>query len=117
VSSGSHARSSDGSLPLYARRWSRARTSAPLGLVLDADPVRDARHVVEVADDLDRVRDGRVVEALGAECVDVRLGDLGCAGRQLDGELAERSLARREVRLPEVVGGMFSRLVVCALST
>jgi hypothetical protein len=60
----------------------------PLRLVVDADAVCDARHVVEVADDLDRVRDRRVVEAVLAEGVDVRLADLGGAMGELDREVA-----------------------------
>ena len=75
----------------------------PIGLVVDADAVRDPRHVVEVADDLDRVRDGRVVEALRAQRVDVGLLDLGREVRQLDGELAQRAFARGELGSPPVV--------------
>ena len=75
----------------------------PLRLVLDADAVGDPCHVVEVADDLDRVRDGGVVEALRAQRVDVRLVDLRGEVRQLDGELAERPFSRSELGSPPVV--------------
>ena len=89
----------------------------PLRLVFDPDPVRDARHVVEVADHLDRVRDRGVVQPLRLEHVDVRLVHLRRAVRQLDREVAERTLARREVGLAVVVLRMLCDLVVCALCT
>ncbi len=78
----------------------------PLRLVLDPDPVGHAGHVVEVADDLDRVRDRRVVEAVRAECVDVRLVDLRREVGQLDGELAQSALPLRQLGLAPVVRGV-----------
>ena len=94
-----------------------SRSAIPVGLVLDPDAVRHTCHVVEVADDLDGVRDGRIVEPLCAEQVDVRLVDLGGEMGQLDREVAERPLARRELRLPVVVLRVSCGLVVCALGT
>jgi hypothetical protein len=88
----------------------------PLRLVFDPDPIGDARHVVEVADDLDGVRDRCVVEALCTERVDVGLVDLRREMRQLDREVAERTLARREVGPPVVVLRVLCDLV-CALCT
>ena len=89
----------------------------PLGLVVDSDPVRHASDVVEVADHLDRVRDLGVGQPFGAQGLDVGLVDLGGERRQLHREVAERTFARREVRLAIVVHRVVSRLVVCALGT
>jgi hypothetical protein len=60
----------------------------PLRLVLDAHAVRDTRDVVEVADDLDRIRDRRVVEPDRSERAYVGLVDLGREVGQLARELA-----------------------------
>ncbi len=90
---------------------------SPLRLVFDPDPIGDARHVVEVADDLDGVRDRCVDEALCTERVDVGLVHLRREMRQLDREVAERTLARREVGLPVVVLRVLCDLMVCALCT
>jgi hypothetical protein len=89
----------------------------PLRLVLDADAVRDSRHVVEVPDDLNRVRDGRVVEPVLAERVDVRLLDFGSEVRELARELAQRSLARRELGSAPVLRDLCCGLGCCALCT
>jgi hypothetical protein len=89
----------------------------PLGLLLDPHPVCDSCDVVEVAHDLDRVRDRGVVEALSAEHLDVALVDLGGIVRQLHGEVAQRPLARRERRQPVIVRCMLRDRVVCALGT
>ena len=51
------------------------------------------------------------------QSVDVRLAYLCCAVRQLDREVAQRPLARREVGLPVVVLRMLCDLGVCALCT
>jgi hypothetical protein len=89
----------------------------PLGLVVDADAVSHTRDVVEVADDLDRVRDVAVTQPDGPQGVDVSLVDLGREVGQLDCEVAERTLTRREPRLPVVVYRVVCGLVVCALGT
>jgi hypothetical protein len=89
----------------------------PLWLVLDPDAVCHSRHVVEVADHLDRVGDGRVVEAVRSKRVDVGLVDLSRTMGELDREVAERALARREVRLAIVVLCVLRGLLVCALGT
>jgi hypothetical protein len=48
---------------------------------------------------------------VGAERVDVALVDLGREVRELRREVAERALARREIGLPVVVGGVSRELV------
>lgn len=93
------------------------RSLTPFGLVLDADAVRHARHVVEVGDDLNGVADRCVVEAVGAQRVDVGGVDLRREMRQPDREVAEGALSRREARLAVVVCRVLRELVVCALCT
>ncbi len=103
--------SSDGSL-------SRTRLArSPLQLILDPDTVGDARHVVEVGHDLDRVRDRGVVQPDRVKRVDVRLLDVGCRVGELDRELAQRPLARRQLGLPPVVRGVSCELSCGALGT
>src|SRR4249919_949369 len=97
--------------------WSGRWGPAPLRLVLDPDAVGDPRDVVEVADDLDRVRDRRVVETLRSKSVDVGLLYLGGVVSELHGEVAERALAWREIRPAVVVHRVLRHLVVCALGT
>jgi hypothetical protein len=111
--------SSAGWQPLFAEEAPASNRLArdPLRLVLDPDAVCDPRHVVEVRDDLDRVRDCCVVEPVNSKRVGVRLLDLRGQVRQLDCELAERALPRREVGLPPVVLRVRRQLLVCALST
>jgi hypothetical protein len=96
-STGSQPRSDEPALnrakAAAADRRSASLGRHPLRLVVDPDAVRDPRHVVEVADDLDRVGDGGVVEALRVQRVDICLLDLRCEVGELDRELAERALA------------------------
>jgi hypothetical protein len=89
----------------------------PVRLVFDPDSVRDARDVVEVADDLDRVRDRRVVEAVRAEGVDLGLADLRGPMRELDREVAQGPLARRELGSAVVVLRVLRDIVCGALGT
>ncbi len=89
----------------------------PFRLVVDPDSVGDARDVVEVRDDLDRIADRCVVESLRPKGVDVRRIHLGCDVRQLHGEVAESTLAWREVGLPIVVRCVLREICFCALGT
>jgi len=91
--------------------------SAPLRLVVDPDSVRDPCHVVEIRHDLDRIRDRGIIESVCAECVDVGLAHLGRELRELHGEVAERSFARRKVGLPVVMSDVFGELGWGALGT
>jgi hypothetical protein len=91
--------------------------SDPFGLVVDADAVRHPGDVVEVGDDLDCVRDRRIVEVVDAQRVDVRRADLSSAVGQLDREVAEGALAGRQIGLLVVVLRVPRKLVVCALGT
>ena len=89
----------------------------PLGLVLDPDAVRDPVDVVEVRDDLDRVRDRHVVVARVAEGLHVVLGDRRGREGELDREVAERPAGRVEPRSPVIVRRVLHQLVRCALGT
>jgi hypothetical protein len=87
-------------------RASLAGAAGPLGLVLDAHGLRDPVDVVEERDDLDRVVDGRVREAGGAQAVDRGGVDRGRVVRQRDREVAKRAAAGVELRVSIVVGGV-----------
>ena len=93
------------------------RVAPPLRLVVDPDPVRHPRHVVEVGHDLDGVADSRVVEAVRPERVDVGAVHLRRAQGQLHGKVAERPLPRRELGPAVVVQRVLREQLVCALST
>jgi hypothetical protein len=89
----------------------------PVGLVVDADGVRDAVHVVEVRHDLNRVVNRGIAPTEAAQAFDVVRPGGGWRMRDLDREVAERADVRLQVGLPIVVGGVLRQFVRGALGT
>jgi hypothetical protein len=69
----------------------------PVGLELNAEPVGDSVHIVEVGDDLVGVDDAPVVQPVGTEPVEVVLDDLCRRERQLGCVVEQRGEPRPEL--------------------